>query len=158
MKSFGCLLAILGATFCLTQSPSRADDKKDKDADKTKVVFLVKTDFEFGKKDVEALKDGKVTDLMTVKNQPKEAAITVSEIKLEGTELPTGTYTAVEVKGKKDGKDQKAVFYFSKPPEGSVKLSNLTLKGEAKADYKTFNAGYKGATVYIFEATPEKGK
>ena len=56
----------------------------------------------------------------------------------------------------KDGKDQTYVFYFPTPPDGSVKLSKLTLKGEAKADYKTANAGYKDATVYIFEATPEK--
>src|SRR5262249_54225941 len=66
MKTLGCLLALLGAACCLTASPSRADDKKD--ADPKKVVFLVKTDLTFDKKDVEALKDEKFTDLMTVKN------------------------------------------------------------------------------------------
>jgi len=156
MKTLACLFAILGAACCLALSQTRADEKKD--ADTKQVTFLVKTDFTFGKNDVDALKDGKYTNLSTVKNQPKEAAITVSVIKLDGTELPTGTYTAVEVKGKRDGKDQTVVCYFSKPPDGKVTLSKLTLKGEAKADYKTFNAGYKDATIYVFEAMPKKAK
>jgi|ERR1051326_5061528 hypothetical protein len=151
MRRIGCLLLAVVLTGALLPSVL-ADDKKDEG----KVVFLVKTDFVFGKTDVDAIKDGKCTDMVVGAKKPKEVNLNVSAIKLEGSDLPTGDYAAIDVKCKRDGKDQTYIFFFPKSVDEKTKLNNVKFLGEAKADYKTANAGYKDAKVYLFEATPGK--
>jgi hypothetical protein len=151
MRHLSCLLSAIVLTSAFLPGVI-ADDKKDEG----KVVFLVKTDFVFGQKDVDAIKDGKCTDMVMGGKKPKEVGLKVSAIKLEGQDLPTGDYEAIDVKCKRDGKDQTYIFFFPKAVDEKVKLTNVKFLGEAKADYKTANAGYKDAKVFLFEATPAK--